>query len=85
MRKKARKLLCQRESQGEGSLAAKCQPPRRPELSELVRKRIEVLTSVEVGSEHALIWWTCEVLHVGSERNKKTVMVTWDPLIDMQG
>ena len=48
LRKKERKLLRERESRGVGSLASDCQPPRRPELSELVGDRIEVLTSVQI-------------------------------------
>ena len=83
LRKKARKLLRDRETQGEGSLAAECQPQKKPELSELVRKRIEVLTSVRVGSETALIWWTCEV--VLKSKEGQTVKVTWDPLMDVKG
>ena len=48
LRKKARRLLRERESRGEGSVPSACQPPKKPELSELVGLRIEVLTPVKV-------------------------------------
>ena len=47
LRKKARRLLRERESRGEGSVPSACQPPKKPELSELVGLRIEVLTPVK--------------------------------------
>ena len=136
LRKKAKRLLRERESRGEGSVPSACQPPRRPELSELVGLRIEVLTPVKVTpvkvngdveddddgvdnnvddgvddddvvtnsitckqqasastakatkkkrkKDDPLIWWPCKVLYVENEV-KRLVMVTWDPLADVQG
>ena len=51
LQKKARRLLQERESRDEGSVPSACQPPKKPELSELVGLRIEVLTPVNVNGD----------------------------------
>ena len=85
LRKKARKLLKERESRGEGSLTHECQPPKPKTIHDVVGKRIEVLTSVKVGSnETTLIWWAGMVKYVVSERMRE-VMIEWDALEYVKG
>ena len=85
LRKKARKLLRERESRGEGSLAHECQPPKPKTIHKVVGKRIELLTSVKVGSnETSLIWWAGMVKHVENE-STWVVMIEWDALEDVDG
>ena len=85
LRKKARKLLRERESQGEGSLAHECQPPKPKTIHKVVGKRIELLTSVKVGSnETSLIWWAGMVKHVENERTR-VVLIVLDALKDVDG
>ena len=84
LRKSAAKLLRQREARGEGSVSHECQPPKQPTVTELVKDRVEVYTEVYVGTKKQLIWWAGEVLHVEDEE-KRTVMISWDPLEDVAG
>ena len=75
----------ERESRGEGSLTHECQPPKPKTIHDVVGKRIEVSTSVKVGSnETTLIWWAGMVKHVVSERTRE-VMIEWDALKNADG
>ena len=85
VRKSATELLRQREARGEGSLAFECQPSDQPKVTELVKERVEVYTEVDVGGgKKELIWCAGEVLHV-EDVEKRTVMISWDPLEDVKG
>ena len=78
------KLLKERESEGKGSLASECQPWRRPEVCELVTKRVEVYTAVDVGDGKEFIWWPGRVMGV-HKADKQEVLIEWDPLEDVAG
>ena len=84
IRKTATKLLKQRESEGKGSLASECQPWRKPEVCDLVAKRIEVYTAVDVGDGKECIWWPGRVVGV-HKAEKQEVLIEWDPLEDVEG
>ncbi|EJK60232.1 hypothetical protein THAOC_19457 [Thalassiosira oceanica] len=84
IRKEAIQLLKQRETRGEGSLAAECQEALPPELQSIVGERIELLVGVDVGGQTELLWWAGKVLHVENEE-KRQVTVSWDPLEDVSG
>ena len=83
MKTKAQRMRLERESKGEGSMYSNMQPWSKPELDELVGKRIDVLCTVELDSnEKVLKWCQGEVVKVVGE-NK--VEVEWDPALDIEG
>jgi hypothetical protein len=83
MKAKARKMRLERESKGEGSMHSQLQPFSRPDLEDLIGKRIDVLCSVEMNdSTKALKWCQGEVLSIV---NENTVEVKWDPAPDIEG
>ena len=83
MKAKAIKMRLERESKGEGSMHSQLQPFSRPDLEELIGKRIDVLCSVEMDDKtNSLKWCQGKVLNVIAE-NK--VEVEWDPAPDIEG
>ena len=83
MKDKARRMRLERESKGEGSMHSNMQPWSKPELDELVGKRIDVLCTVELdNNEKVFKWCQGEVVKVVGE-NK--VEVEWDPAPDIEG
>ena len=64
--KKARKLRNERELKGEGSIYSSMQPFVRPEISDLMNERIDVLSEFKMlGKEESeLQWCQGEVAHV---------------------
>jgi hypothetical protein len=80
---KAIKMRLERESKGEGSMHSQLQPFSRPDVEDLIGKRIDVLCSVEMDDKtNALKWCQGKVLSVIAE-NK--VEVEWDPAPDIEG
>ena len=67
------------------------QPFFRPELDELVGRRIDVLSSFEIKNEDGshkewkLRWCQGEVKRVYDNRKKPTVRVLWDAMPDCDG
>jgi hypothetical protein len=83
LKAKAIKMRLERESKGEGSMHSQLQPFSRPDIEDLIGKRIDVLCSVEVDDNaQALKWCQGKVLSVIAE-NK--VEVEWDPAPDIEG
>ena len=83
-KKKARKLRNERELKGEGSIYSSMQPFVRPEISDLMNERIDVLSEFKMlGKEESeLRWCQEEVVHVYKEQRVPTVHVRWDPIPD---
>lgn len=85
------KLKGKREARGEGSMYSTLQPFNRPDLDELLNKRIDVLTSFEIKNidgthkEWKLQWCQGEVNRVYDNRAKPTVQVLWDAMPDCDG
>ena len=85
------KLKREREARGEGSMYSVLQPFVRPELKDLIDKRIDVLCSVEIENElteektTALRWCQGEVKSIVKAKNPPTVKVLWDPTPDIAG
>ena len=86
-KKKARKLRNERELKGEGSIYSSMQPFVRPEISDLMNERIDVLSEFKMlgkeGSE--LRWCQGEVVHVYKDQRVPMVRVRWDPIPDCTG
>ena len=86
-KKKARKLRNERELKGEGSIYSSMQPFVRPEISDLMNERIDVLSEFKMlgkeGSE--LRWCQGEVVHVYKDQWVPMVRVRWDPTPDCTG
>ena len=51
---------------------------------ELVTKRVEVYTAVDVGDGKEFIWWPGRVMGV-HKADKQEVLIEWDPLEDVAG
>ena len=85
-RERAAKLRIQREARGEGSIFSEMQPLYRPELDELMDKRIDVLYSFQLDSgDKVLQWCQGKVIKILTEKRKPTVVVRWDPMTDVDG
>lgn len=90
-KKACEKLKREREARGEGSMYSTLQPFFRPELDELVGRRIDVLSSFEIKNEDGshkewkLRWCQGEVKRVYDNRKKPTVRVLWDAMPDCDG
>mmetsp|Transcript_29604 Transcript_29604/g.62781 ORF Transcript_29604/g.62781 Transcript_29604/m.62781 type:complete len:567 (+) Transcript_29604:520-2220(+) len=88
-RKRANQVRMEREARGEGSMYSLLQPFDRPDLQELVGRRIDVLSFMPVivdGEEKSVgRWCQGEVLRAYTERKKPTVRVLWDPMPDVGG
>ena len=83
IRLKGEQIRRQRENRGEGSMHSQLQPFSRPDLNELIDRRIDVLYVVELGdSTTDLRWCQGKVISV---INEKTVEVDWDPAPDIAG
>ena len=63
------------------------QPFVRPEISDLMNERIDVLSEFKMlGKEESeLRWCQGEVVHVYEEQRVPTVCVRWDPIPDCTG
>ena len=75
-KKKADAIRQSREEKGEANVYARMQPFHRPELHDLVGRRIDVY--VPFGSA-GLRWCQGEVLYVVEDARDPTVYVDWDP------
>jgi hypothetical protein len=64
LKKAASRTCWEREIQGRGSMYSHLQPFSRPEVSELVGKRIDVLFSVDIDARNSLRWCQGEVIGV---------------------
>jgi hypothetical protein len=87
-KQRAEKARRERESKGEGSMYSQLQPFSRPELTELIGKRIDVLCSFDIdirkGSKE-LRWCQGEVLEIVEGARESTVKVKWDAQLDAHG
>ncbi len=71
---------------GEGSIYSSMQPFVRPEISDLMNERIDVLSEFKMhGTESELRWCQGEVVHVYPEQRVPMVRVRWDPIPDCTG
>jgi hypothetical protein len=86
-KKKARTLRNERELKGEGSIYSSMQPFLRPEISDLMNERIDVLSEFKMlGKEESeLQWCQGEVVHVYEKQRVPMVCVRWDPIPDCTG
>jgi hypothetical protein len=86
-KKKVRKLRKERELKGEGSLYSSMQPFVRPEMSDLMNERIDVLSEFRMPENKTskLRWCQGELVHVYEEQRVPTVCVCWDPIPDCTG
>ena len=86
-KEKARKLRNERELKGEGSMYSSMQPFVRPEISDLMNERIDVLSEFKMlgKEERELRWCQGEVVHVYEEQRVPMVCVRWDPIPDCTG
>ena len=84
----AEKARRERESKGEGSMYSQLQPFSRPELTELIGKRIDVLCSFDIDIRKGtkeLRWCQGEVLEIVEGARDPTVKVKWDSQLDAHG
>ncbi len=86
-KKKACKLQKERELKGEGSLYSSMQPFVRPEISDLMNERIDVLSELKMLENKTSKLRLCQgkVIHVYEEQQVPTVCVRWDPIPDCNG
>ena len=76
LKQSADKTRHERESRGQGSMYSQLQPFSRPDVSELVGKRIDVLVSVDIDPlTKSLRWCQGEVIGVIEGASKPTVTV----------
>ena len=65
------------------------QPFYRPELTDLIERRIDVLQEFEVevngSSQKELCFCQGKVTHVYDDKTKSTVKVEWDAMPDVDG
>ena len=86
----AETLRLQREARGEGSMYSIMQPHARPDLEELIGKRIDVLENYDITNpdtnevEPHAYWSQGEVLNVVSKKPPK-VNVNWDIIPNLPG
>ena len=83
------KLRRTREARGEGSIFTSMQPLVKPDLNELMKKRIDVLFPFDVDSdgrkETVLRWCQGVVIKVYENQKKPVVSVKWDAMPDVDG
>jgi hypothetical protein len=86
-KKKAWTLHNERELKGEGSIYSSMQPFVRPEISDLMNERIDVLSEFKMlGKEESdLQWCQGEVVHVYEKQQVPMIRVRWDPIPDCTG
>ena len=77
----------ERESRGEGSIYSLLQPFERPDVSELINRRIDVLCAVKINQKEKqkLRWCQGEVVHVYENKKQPWVRVLWDATPDIKG
>lgn len=77
IRQKAENTRREREKRGEGIMHSQLQPFSRPNLNDLIDKRIDVLYDVDLeDSKKGLRWCQGTVVSVIDDKN---VQVDWDP------
>ena len=90
-KERCNKLRREREARGEGSMFSELQPFVRPELDDLMYKRIDVLCGVDVENEltkekeKVLRWCQGEVKEIVKAKNPPKVLVQWDATPDIEG
>ena len=90
-KERCNKLRREREARGEGSMFSELQPFVRPELDDLMHKRIDVLCGVDVENEltkekeKVLRWCQGEVKEIVKAKNPPKVLVQWDATPDIEG
>ena len=88
-KKRADQVRMEREARGEGSMYSLLQPFDRPDIMQLVGRRIDVLSFMPVivnGEEKSVgRWCQGEVTRAYKGRNQPTVRVLWDPMPDVGG
>ena len=88
-KKDAARLAREREESGETSVFSRMQPFYRPQLCDLLNRRIDVLTEFKVKENGRWVpqlrWCQGEVIEVYEDQRKPTVKVLWDPLPDVEG
>ena len=86
-KKNATHIRRAREARGEGSMYSILQPFSRPDVSELINRRIDVLVSFDVKGHDIpqLRWCQGEVVDVYENKRQPTVRVLWDPMPDVDG
>jgi hypothetical protein len=75
------------EKRGEGSIYLLLKPFSRPNVNELLGRRIDVLYSCTLPDDggNVMRWCQGEVIEVYKERLKPIVRVLWDPMPDVEG
>ena len=87
-KKNADRLRQKRESEVEGgkqSIYYRMQPFERPDIADLLGRRIDVNWEVIVDGRPVLKWCQGEVINVYEDKSKPTVRVLWDPTPDIAG
>ncbi len=76
-----------REARGEGSMYSLLQPFSRPNVNELLGRRIDMLYSCTLPGDggNLLRWCQGEVIEIYTGKQKPTVCVLWDPMPDVEG
>ena len=74
-----------REDQGGKSLYSRMQPFERPNIEDLLERRIDVQYMCDVDGKPTLRWCQGEVVEVYDDRKKPTVKVLWDATPDIAG
>jgi hypothetical protein len=87
-KQKAEKMRRECESKGKGSMYSQLQPFSRPDLSELIGKRIDVLCLFDIDIKKGtkeLRWYQGEIIEVVEGARDPTVKVKWDAQLDAHG
>ena len=84
-KQKAEAIRQQKEESGDWNIYKRMQPFTKPELEDLLDRRIDVNFKLNVAGEPVLKWCQGEVIEVYSDRAKPTVRVLWDPTPDIEG
>ena len=85
IRQKAEQTRRERENRGEGSMHSQLQPFSRPDLNDLIDRRIDVLYEVELeDSTKDLRWCQGKVVSVIDDKHVQ-VDWDWDPAPDIAG
>jgi hypothetical protein len=87
-KQRAKKARRERETRGEGSMYSQLQPFSRPELTELIGKRIDVLCSFDIDIRKGtkeLRWCQGEVMEIVEGARDPTVKVKWDAQANAHG
>ncbi|KAL7552655.1 hypothetical protein ACHAWF_015887 [Thalassiosira exigua] len=85
-KKKAERIRQKRETDGNESIYSRMQPFHRPELADLLDKRIDVYYEFDLlGGGKDMRWCQGKVIEVYENRSKPTVRVEWDAMKDVKG